>query len=89
MARLYADENFPLPVVNELRQLEHDIWTMSEAGQAGRAMLDEEVLAFALQEGRALLTMNRRHFIRLHEEQPNHAGIIVCSFDPDFKGLAQ
>lgn len=25
MARLYADENFPLPVVEELRRLGHDV----------------------------------------------------------------
>ena len=27
MARLYANENFPLPVVNELRRLGHDVLT--------------------------------------------------------------
>lgn len=62
---------------------------MLETGQAGQAMSDEEVLAFACQEGRVLLTMNRKHFIRLHQEHPDHPGIIVCSFDPDFEGLAQ
>jgi len=31
MARLYADENFPLPVVEELRQLGHDVLTMPRA----------------------------------------------------------
>jgi hypothetical protein len=28
--------------------------------------------------------LNRLHFIRLHREQPDHSGIIVCKFDPDF-----
>ena len=32
MARLYANENFPLPVVEELRHLGHDVLTMQEAG---------------------------------------------------------
>ena len=66
MTRLYADENFPLPVVIELRRLGHDVLTMPEAGQAGKAVSDEGVLAFARTEGRAVLTLNRKHFIRLH-----------------------
>jgi hypothetical protein len=35
-----------------------------------------------------LVTLNRKHFIRLHGERTDHFGIIVCSFDPDFEGLA-
>ncbi|MGV0027806.1 DUF5615 family PIN-like protein [Phormidesmis priestleyi] len=31
--------------------------------------------------GRAILTLNRRHFIRLHQWQPDHAGILVCRDD--------
>ncbi|MBC7225660.1 MAG: DUF5615 family PIN-like protein [Thermoflexales bacterium] len=89
MARLYANENFPMPVVEELRKLGHDVLTMLEAGQTGQAMSDEAVLLFARQEGRAILTMNRRHFIRLHRDNPDHSGIIVCSFDPDFEELAR
>ena len=38
---------------------------------------------------RALLTQNRRHFIKLHLEKPNHNGIIVCSEDRDSNSLAQ
>ena len=63
MARLYSNENFPLPVVEELRGLGHDVMTTQETGQAGRALPDETVLAFAHDEGRALLTLNRKHFI--------------------------
>jgi Domain of unknown function (DUF5615) len=59
MARLYANENFPLPVVEELRQLGYDVLTTSESGKAGVAIPDAEVLAFAVAEGRALLTLNR------------------------------
>jgi hypothetical protein len=89
MARLYANENFPLPVVEELRRLGHNILTMQEAGQADQSMPDEAVLTFAKIEGRALLSLNRKHFIRLHVITPDHAGIIVCSFDSDFAGMAQ
>ena len=88
MARLYANENFPLPTVEELRRLGHDVLTIQETGKAGRSTPDEEVLAFAKADDRILLTLNRKHFVRLHREQPNHAGVIVCSFDPDFIALA-
>lgn len=88
MANLYSNENFPLPVVEELRRLGHDVLTIQETGKAGQAVPDESVLDFAIEAGRALLTLNRKHFIRLHQERPNHAGLIVCTFDPDFIGQA-
>ncbi|HKP51676.1 MAG TPA: DUF5615 family PIN-like protein [Chloroflexia bacterium] len=89
MARLYSNENFPLPTVEELRRLGHDVMTLFETGKAGQAMPDEEVLAFAHAEKRALITMNRKHFIRLHRKNPDHSGIVVCTFDADFVSLAQ
>lgn len=88
MANLYANENFPLPVVEELRHLGHHVLTMREAGQTGQVLSDEDVLAFAQQEGRAILTLNRKHFVRLHQACQQHPGIVVCTFDPDFVGLA-
>jgi hypothetical protein len=89
MARLYANENFPLPVVQMLRNFGHDILTGREAGNADQAIPDDEVLAFAVAESRIVLTLNRRDFIRLHKSHPNHAGIIVCTYDADFTGQAQ
>lgn len=89
MARLYSNENFPLPVVEALRQSGHDVLTIQETGQAGQAMPDERVLGFAQAEERALLTVNRRHFIRLHGEGKQHAGIIACTLDTDFSGWTQ
>ena len=89
MARLYSNENFPLPVVQELRNLGHDVLTVREAGNADLAIPDDEVLAFATAEARVVLTLNRRDFIQLHNAQPNHAGIIVCTYDADFIGQAQ
>jgi hypothetical protein len=88
MARLYSNENFPFPVVTELRNSGHDVLTIQETGRAGESLSDEAVLSFAASEDRAVLTLNRRHFIRLHNLKPDHTGIIVCSFDPDFKGQA-
>jgi hypothetical protein len=84
MARLYANENFPLPVVEELIRLGHDVLTTIAAGNAGRAIPDEQVLGFAVQDKRALLTLNRRHFLRLVRDGAPHAGLIACTFDPDF-----
>ena len=88
MARLYANENFPLPTAEALRELGHDISTSLDAGGANRKIPDEEVLEYASSEGRPLLTLNRRHFVKLHKSRPVHAGIIVCVVDPDFKGQA-
>ena len=88
MARLYADEDFSYPVVQRLRQLGHDLLTAHEAGQAGQSSTDAAVLAFATAAGRAVVTFNRRHFIRLHVEVSSHAGIIVCTRDDDVVALA-
>ena len=88
MAQLYANENFPLAVVQALRTLGHDVLTVAEAGNAGLATPDEQVLTFATQRDRAVLTLNRRDFIRLHSLQPAHAGIIVCTQDQDTSGQA-
>lgn len=88
MAALYANENFPFPAVEELRQLGHDVLTTYESGQAGQAIPDEAVLAYTIQEQRILVTINRKHFIRLHRQSPHHPGMIVCTFDIDFVALA-
>ena len=50
---------------------------------------DEEVLAFATEQERVLITFNRKHFIKLHRESDEHAGIIVCTVDVNFEALAQ
>ena len=75
MAQIYSNENFPLPAVEELRRLEHDILTSYEAGKADQAIPDEDVLAFATEEKRILLTLNRRRFIRLHNKGTAHSGL--------------
>ena len=89
MARLYSDENFPVPVVEILRELGHDVLTCQEAGKASRAIPDDEVLQFACSGTRAVLTTNRRHFFRLHENNPNHCGIVACTQNLDVKGFAE
>jgi hypothetical protein len=53
---LYADENFPLRVVEELRRPGIDVVTATS---------------------------------RLHIQDPNHSGIIICTEDPDRLNQAQ
>ena len=86
--RLYADENFSLAVTMALRALGHDVLTALEDGRANQAIPDEQVLARATELERALLTLNRRDFRRLHSERPRHAGIVSCTYDPDSAGQA-
>src|SRR5262245_30295870 len=84
---LYADEDFALPVVLELRQLGHDVLTVQEDGQAGAG--DPAVLARADTMQRAVLTYNRRHFERLHKQGASHHGILSATRDGDFPALAK
>ncbi|HAZ48590.1 MAG TPA: hypothetical protein DDW76_22715 [Cyanobacteria bacterium UBA11369] len=88
MARLYADEQFPKRVVELLRKLGHDVLTVQQAGKANRKIPDQEVLAFAVSEQRAVLTLNRQDFFRLHRLQPEHFGIIACKDNRDRETMA-
>jgi predicted nuclease of predicted toxin-antitoxin system len=88
MARLYADEQYPYPVVELLRILGHDVLTVQKAGKANQKISDPEVLAFATSDNRTVITQNRKDFIRLHHLNPDHAGIIVCTIDRDWQALA-
>ncbi len=84
----YADENFPLDVVAELRNRGHDCLTALEDERANQKIPDEKVLERASQLGRAVLTINRIDFKRLHNANSEHAGIVICTFDADFVGQA-
>jgi hypothetical protein len=82
MAALYSNENFPRRVVEELRRLGNDVLTSYEAGRANQRIPDDQVLSFATGQQRAVITLNRLDFIRLHRDtQGAHAGIIVCTRD--------
>ncbi len=83
---LYADEDFSLPVVKELRQLGHDVLTAQEDGRTSSP--DPDILARAHALGRAVLTYNRRHFERLHRQGAAHSGILSATRDRDFSALA-
>ncbi|HMC65278.1 MAG TPA: DUF5615 family PIN-like protein [Gemmataceae bacterium] len=83
---LYADEDFPFPVVETLRQLGHDVVTAQDDGRT--ATPDPVVLARAHSLGRAILTYNRRHYERLHRQGAAHSGILSAKQDSDHPALA-
>jgi predicted nuclease of predicted toxin-antitoxin system len=85
MARLYADEQFPRPVVELLRELGHDVLTVQESGNAG--FTDPRVLKFATEKDLIVLTQNRRDFKRLHQIDSTHTGIIICTEDRNVLAL--
>jgi len=89
MARLYSNENFPYPTVEALRAFGHDVVTTQDVGQSGQQIPDEQVLTFASTEQRAVITLNRDDFRKLHQLSADHFGIIICTVDPNFAALAQ
>lgn len=86
--KLYADENFPLRTIKEMQQLGHDVLTAFDDNRANQAISDKDVLTRATELGRAVLTINRKDFKRLHLKNSNHAGIIICTEDADRIGQA-
>ena len=89
MARLYSNENFPAAVVKLLRHFGHDGLTSLEAGNANHGVPDPDVLRFATENARAILTLNRQDFMALHRQSSDHAGIVICTFNPDFPDQAR
>jgi predicted nuclease of predicted toxin-antitoxin system len=89
MAHLYADEGFPAKVTALLVDLGHNVLTAQSAGQANQRIPDDQVLAFATSQNRAVLTINRGDFIRLHRSTDHHAGMIVCTENVNRQQLAQ
>lgn len=80
MASPYSNENFPRRVVEELRRLGHDVLTSCEPGRANQKIPDDQVLEYAIAQNRAVITLNRIDFVRLHQGTLGaHAGIIVCT----------
>src|SRR5947208_10274105 len=87
MALLFADENFPLPIVQILRTLGHNVVTTQESGLQGK---DDPVLfTFASSQKRAVLTLDRFDYVKLHKKHAQHGGIVACTRDDDFAALAQ
>lgn len=89
MARLYSNENVAQPIVTALRGHGHDVLTSLEAGNSNRRVPDGDVLEYAHEQGRVLLTNNRQDFLRLHRAGAPHAGIVVFTADAQFTEPAE
>jgi len=57
--------------------------------KADQSIPDPQVLQYASEVERILLTFNKWDFVKLHERMPDHAGIIACTEDRDTEGLAK
>jgi len=77
--RLYLDEMIPVVLAVVLCQYGFDVLTAKEANMFGKS--DEDQLAFAVSNRRAIITFNIKDFILLHQswlsEGKKHFGIIV------------
>jgi hypothetical protein len=89
MIDLYSNENFPFDMVLALRQLDYNVLTSHDADQANQGIPDDEVLAFAQQQTRAIITLNCDDFLTLHRSGIQHSGIIICKEDRDDIGQVQ
>jgi hypothetical protein len=79
--RLFTDEHIDPRLAPALLRRGFDVLTCQAAGRANQRISDDEQLAFAASDGRALLTFNTVDFIALDiqwkEAGRTHAGIIV------------
>lgn len=66
----------------------HDVLTAHDAGKSNQRIEDDAVLAFAVETGRAALTLNRKDFMRQHRSAGAHQGIIVCAGNRDCASFA-
>jgi predicted nuclease of predicted toxin-antitoxin system len=87
--RFYANENLTAELVETLQQLGHDVLTSYKAGNANQRIPDDQVLATAAADGRAVLTFNRDDFLALHRSGVDHSGIVVCKDDSSIGDLAK
>jgi uncharacterized protein with PIN domain len=74
--RYYTDENISRAVINGLRQRGVDVLSVPDANMMGAS--DEEHLAFALEQGRIIVTHDD-DFLRLAASGRAHAGIVYGS----------
>lgn len=88
MIKLYANEQFPVDAVIELRKLGYDVLTTHEASKSGKGIADAKVLSFAISLKRAVITFDK-DFFKLHRDNPNHHGIILCTENRNYLQLAQ
>ncbi|MBE9054256.1 DUF5615 family PIN-like protein [Nostocales cyanobacterium LEGE 11386] len=74
--RFHLDENVSNAIADGLRRRGIDVTTTPEQGLI--SVSDEEQVLFALTEGRVIFTQDA-DFLRLHQANVKHAGIVYCS----------
>jgi len=85
--RLYTDEMVDIDLAAELRRRGYDAESCKEAGRSNQGIPDAEQLAYAAQNGRAVLTFDIADYLSLdadwkaHGQQ--HAGIIISPWVRD------
>lgn len=77
-ARLVLDEMFPPVIATQLRERGHDVVAVAEDPQL-RAMTDPELLAWAGEQGRRVVTENVRDFRPLVLDDPARPGVLFTS----------
>jgi predicted nuclease of predicted toxin-antitoxin system len=76
--RLLLDEMYTAAIAEQLRERDHDVIAVAERADL-RGTPDEDLLAWARTEDRALVTDNQRDFIPIHRR--------AIASDHDHKGL--
>jgi predicted nuclease of predicted toxin-antitoxin system len=88
MVKLYLDEDCSDKKLKKvLIEFGYDVQTTAEANNIGKD--DKTQLIYAVSQNRAIVTHNRKDFIRIHKKTPNHTGIIVCTQNPNNQQLAE
>jgi predicted nuclease of predicted toxin-antitoxin system len=80
--KLLLDEMYAAAVAEQLRQRDHDVIAVAEHTDL-RGTPDEDLLAWARTENRALVTDNQRDFIPIHHrciaDGQHHKGLILTT----------
>lgn len=80
--KLLLDEMYTAAVAEQLRQRDHDVIAVAERAEV-RGTPDDDLLAWARTEDRALVTDNQRDFIPIHHcriaDGQGHKGLILTT----------
>ncbi len=79
--RLYTDEMIDIRLARELRSRGYDAESCQEAGRHNQGIPDPDQLAYATQQGRAILSFNIADYLALDSRWKDagleHQGIII------------
>jgi len=76
--RLLLDEMFPPVIAMQLRERDHDVVAVADDPQL-RAMTDRDLMAWAAERGRRIVTENVRDFRPLVIDDPTGPGVLFTS----------